>query len=292
MEEWFALVQSALQALPAAPGLEWLGDSGLDRGQLTSLVVAYLCPSPFAFSAFADWFPYGAPNLLRQRLDVLEDKGLIQVSGADQFAITEQGLAFLKKWIDQQRAHLAALTPLPVGDLRRMSHWLSTVVSAALAAPPPLVKDCLAGSRRIAPAAGGALMVQIDQYLTDLQCFRDDAHISAWRQHKLEGPEVEVLTFLWRGEAQDLDGLSAALSERRGYSRGQYAAFVEALTGRGLVDAAQTRLSLTAEGSALREEIEEATERYYMFPWTALNPTDLLALRRLLERFTHALQQA
>lgn len=292
MEEWFALVQSALQALPAAPGLEWMDDAGLDRGQLTSLVVAHLCPSPFDFSAFADWFPYGAPNLLRRRLGVLADKGLIQALGADQFAITEQGLAFLKKWIDQQRAHLAALTPLPVGDLRRIVHLLSTVVSAALAAPPSVVKDCLVGSRRIAPTAGGALMVQIDQYLTDLQCFRDDAHISAWRQHKLEGPEVEVLTLLWRGEAEDLDGLGAALSERRGYSRDQYAAFVRALAGRGWVHAAQTSLSLTEEGAALRGEIEEATERYYMFPWTALNPTDLQALRRLLERFVHALQQA
>ncbi len=289
--EWFKLVQSALQALPAATVLEWLDDAGLDRGQLTSLVVAHLCPSPFAFGAFSNWFPYSAPNLLRQRLDVLEDKGLIQASGADQFAITEQGLAFLRKWIDQQRAHLAALTPLPVGDLRRMSHLLSAVVSAALAAPPPVVKGCLVGSRRIAPAAGEALMVQIDQYLTDLQWFRDDAHVSAWRQHKLEGPEVEVLTLLWRGEAQDLDGLSAALSERRGYSRDQYAAFVRALAGRGLVDAAQTSLSLTEEGGALRGEIEEATGRYYMFPWTALNPTDLQALRRLLERLAHTLQQ-
>jgi DNA-binding MarR family transcriptional regulator len=259
---------------------------------LTSLVVAHLCPSPFDFSTFAGCFPYGAPSLLRQRLGALEDKGLIQAPGADQFAVTEQGLAFLRKWIDQQRAHLATLTPLPVGDLRRMSHLLSAVVSAALAAPPPVVKDCLVGSRRIAPAVGEALMVQIDQYLTDLQWFRDDAHVSAWRQHKLEGPEVEVLTLLWRGEAHDLDGLSAALSERRGYSRDRYAAFVDALAGRGWVDASSPKLSLTAEGGALRQEIEEATERYYMFPWTALNPTDLQALRRLLERFAHALQPA
>jgi len=85
-----------------------------------------------------------------------------------------------------------------------------------------------------------------------------------------------------------VDGLSAALSKQRSYTRDGYARVVKDLLERGLVDVSESALAVTPEGRALREEIEAATEHYYMFPWTVLSPVDVQELRDLLKRFTQA----
>jgi hypothetical protein len=133
-------------------------------------------------------------------------------------------------------------------------------------------------------------MVQIDQSLTDLFWFRDDAHVAAWRKAGFNSIFIEVLTLLWRGEAHDVDGLSAALSERRGYARDDYASCVRTLAKRGLVDASRPALTVTATGRAVRDDIEAMTDRYYMFPWATLLPVEVKQLRDLLRRFTSALK--
>jgi hypothetical protein len=290
MHEWFALLHAALSALPSPEGIEqWLSDSGLQRSELFTLVIAYLSQPSFTFDTLAGWRPYAAPGLLNAQLDAALDKGFVQAEEPQAYRLTERGLELIKAWSERVRAHLAGLTPLPARDLRRLSALLSRIVQAVLDAPSPPSKDRLLGSRRMAPAAGAAPMVHIDQYLTDLVHFRDDAHVSAWRQHGLDGPSVEVLTLLWRGEAQDIDGISAALSERRGFARDHYAGVAKGLQERGLVEATQETLAVSAEGRALREEIEAATDRYYMFAWTALSPVDVQELRTLLQRLTEAL---
>lgn len=290
MEEWFTLVQTALSALPAPEGIEqWLGDSGLQRTELGTLVIAYLCQPSLTFDTLADWTPYAAPGLLKTRLGVLLEKGFLQAEEAQEYHLTDRGSELIQNWIKKVRTHLAGLAPLPDRDLCRLSALLSRMVQSALDSPPPPSKDHLLSSRRIAPAASDAPMVHIDQYLTDLVYFRDDAHVSAWREHNLEGPSIEVLTLLWRGEAEDVDGLSATLFERRGYTRDDYEDVVRGLQERGLVDASQSTLAVTPEGRALRQEIEATTERYYMLPWTVVSPVDVQELRNLLQRLVQAL---
>lgn len=290
MHEWFALLRGALAALPGPDGIEeWLSDSGLQRSELYTVVIAYLSQPTFTFETLAEWRPYAAPGLLNTQLDAVLDKGFVQAEEPQAYRLTEEGLELIRTWTQRVRAHLAGLTPLPDRDLRRLSTLLSRIVQSIIDSPPPPSKDRLLGSRRIAPAAGAAPVVHIDQYLTDLVHFRDDAHVSAWRPYDFDGPSIEVLTLLWRGEAEDVDGLSASLSERRGFARDHYAGVVKGLQERGLVETSQETLAVTDEGRALREEIEATTDRYYMFAWTALSPVDVQELRSLLQRLTQAL---
>jgi hypothetical protein len=239
----------------------------------------------------ADRMPYASPALLQARMGALLSKGLLQEVAPQEYILTDQAADLMRRWVERDREHLASLAPLPRQDLGRLVILLSRVVQAALAAPPPPDKDRLLGSRRLAPEANAAPAVHIDQYLTDLFWFRDDAHVAAWRQASFNAISIEVLTLLWRGEAQDVDGLTAALSERRGFTREDYASCVQTLAECGLVDASQPTLTVTAAGRALRDDIEATTDRYYMFPWTTLLPVEVKQLRDLLHRFTAALQQ-
>lgn len=287
MGEWHDLIENALGALPRPQGVvQLLADAALQRPEWSTLVRAYLCEPPFTQDMLADRLPYASRTLLQTRVDALGSKSLLQEVAPQEFILTDNAVDLLHRWVEREREHLAGLTPLPRQDLERLAALLSRVVQAAVAAPPPPDKAHLLGSRRLAPPPDAAPMVQIDQYLTDLVWFRDDAHVAAWRKASFNSTSIEVLTLLWRGEAQDVDGLSAHLSERRGYSREDYASCVHTLAECGLLDASQATLTVTAAGRALREDIEATTDRYYMFPWTTLLPVEMKQLRDLLQRFT------
>lgn len=200
MEKWFILLRTALSALSRPADIEeWLSDYGLHRAEFGTLVVAFLCQPPLTFDMLADWTPYTAPGLLRTRLGILQDRGFVQAVNAQECRLTDKGLELIQSWIEKARAHLAGLAPLAARDLRRLSALLARLVKAASAALPPPDKDRLLSSRRIAPAATVVPMVHIDQYLTDMVHFRDDAHVSAWRERGFNGPSIEALTLLWRG---------------------------------------------------------------------------------------------
>lgn len=291
MSQWSELVQGALAALPRSEEtVHLLGEAGLSRAEWSSLVLAHLCEPPVHLEALAVLVPYASQRVLQARLDALCARHLLQEVAVKEYILTDKAADLLTSWLHRERTHLSQCTPLVRRDLERLAALLERVVQAALVAPPPPDKQRLLSSRRIAPSADAGLMVQIDQYLTDLFWFRDDAHVAAWRYYDLDGPSVEVLTLLWRGEARGLDGISGALTERRGYSRDEYAGFVERLAESGLVDASQPELVLTPAGRALRDQVEETTESYYMFPWTVLSPVELKQLRNLLQEFTQGLQ--
>jgi DNA-binding MarR family transcriptional regulator len=292
MAEWSDLVANALGALPRPPDMvQMLSDAALPRPEWSVLATAHLCEPPFSLDTLANRMPYASPALLQARVGALVTKGFLQEVAAHEFILTDQAADLIRRWVERERENLAGLATLPQQDLERLAGLLSRVVTAALAAPPPPDKERLLGSRRLAPASTAAPTVRIDQYLTDLYWFRDDAHAAAWRKASFNSVSIEVLTLLWRGEAHDVDGLSAALAERRGYTRDDYASCVQILAERGLVDASQPALTVTAAGRALREQIEATTDEYYMFPWTVLLPVELKQLRDLLQRFTASFRQ-
>jgi hypothetical protein len=293
MGEWSDWVGNALRALPRPQEMvQLLSAAALQQPEWSTLVSAQLCEPPFGPDVLADRMPYASPALLQTRVAALLSKGFLQEVAPQEYILTDQAVDLVGRWVEREREHLASLEPLPRKDLERLATLLSRVVQAALTAPPPPDKQRLLGSRSLAPTSDAGPTVQIDQYLTDLYWFRDDAHVAAWREAGLNSISIEVLTLLWRGEAHDIDGLSAALSERRGYTREDYAGCVRTLAESGLVDASQTTLAVTAVGRARREEIEATTDRYYMFPWTVLLPVEVKQLRDLLQRFTAALKQA
>jgi hypothetical protein len=292
MGEWSDRVGNALRALPRPPEMvQLLSAAALQQPEWSTLVSAQMCEPPFRLDMLVDRMPYASSALLQTRVSALLSKGFLQEVGPQEYILTDQAIDLIRRWVEREREHLASLVPLPRQDLERLVALLSRVVQAALAAPPPPDKERLLGSRRLTPAPDAAPTVQIEQYLTDLFWFRDDAHVAAWRKASFNSISIEVLTLLWRGEAHDVDGLSAALSKRRGYAREDYASCVRTLAERGLVDASQPALAATAAGRALREDIEATTDRYYMFPWTALLPVEVQQLRDLLQRFTTALKK-
>jgi muconolactone delta-isomerase len=98
---------------------------------------------------------------------------------------------------------------------------------------------------------------------TVLREFRGDAHVAALQTAGLDPVETLVTFAADRGlDAETLRG-------HRGWSAQEWAAAGARLRDRGLVDAAG---ALTAEGAALRQGVEDATDRAAAPSWDALGP--------------------
>ncbi len=133
------------------------------------------------------------------------------------------------------------------------------------------------------PEKSYSSLAQIDQYLDDLNAFRDDVHIAAWQPYEIDGRSWETFTFVWRGEVSS----AAELVERlpfRGYEEADYTQSLELLTELGWLKKSDDHYKLTKKGQAVRKKAEETTDRYFFAPWDQLSSSETFRLRTLLTR--------
>ncbi len=105
---------------------------------------------------------------------------------------------------------------------------------------------------------------------TLLREFRGDGHVAALTLEGLTGLEALIT------HAASGDGSAAMLQASRGWSDDEWAAGIESLAEKGIVEADG---SFTAAGRAQRQSIEDATDRCAMEPYVALGDDNALTLR-------------
>ncbi|SEM13448.1 SCO6745 family protein [Streptacidiphilus jiangxiensis] len=167
---------------------------------------------------------------------------------------------------------------------------LAAELSAASAALTMMVEDAptlarpLFAANRPLHAGFGDPVARLWQLTTSLREFRGDAHLAALADHGLDGVESLVLAAA--------TGRVPAASMRldRGWTEDEWAAAGERLTARGLVDADAARA--TPAGAALRDAIEDATDRLATRLLRPVGPETTLALLARLEEPARLLQAA
>ncbi len=247
-------------------------------------------PDPISATRLRIRSPYTSPRLYDERLAKAAKQGFLTPVGeaGNEYRLTEIGRQAAHRVIEAAYARMAALGPMPATELERLARLLHRLVMSCLAAPEPPGKWCISHSRRTDPGDDASAVVRIDQYLSDLVSYRDDAHLAAWRPHSIDGHAWEALTYLWRREVTTLDGLCQKL-ERRGYSRDEYRQALEDLIGRGWVTQEGQEYRVTALGEEIRQAAEEATDRYFYAPWSCLSQGETEDLGILLTRLRDGL---
>jgi DNA-binding MarR family transcriptional regulator len=232
---------------------------------------------------------YTSPARLQEYLIKGVDLGLLEPVGAGEYRLTERGHAAIRRLIETAYGAMASLRPMDDDAAQRLVALLYHMIQAILAAPEPPGKWCLRTARHYDPGPGAPAMVRLDQYLSDLDAYRDDARLAAWHPYQTSGQVWETLTVLWRSGPLTLEELHGKL-ERRGYSREAYAEAAAELAARGWLAQDGNAYVLTAEGRALRDEAEATTDRYFYSPWACLNEAETAELRELLTQARDGLQ--
>lgn len=115
-----------------------------------------------------------------------------------------------------------------------------------------------------------------------LREFRGDGHIAALVTAGI-GPVEALILHVASGEVP-----SGFLRATRGWSDEEWEAGVERVRDRGWL-AAGDELGLSTDGQAVRQEVEDQTDRLAMFPYEALGEEGCSELRSLARPFSQAI---
>ncbi len=174
--------------------------------------------------------------------------------------------------------------------MARIVSLLGKLAQASLESPQPADKVCIAQTHQSFPSQEYAPLATIDQRLDELNAFRDDMHLAAWRPHEVEGFAWEALTFIWRGDASSAEELAEKLSVRD-YSVDDYEQALVGLAQRDWLEKTADGYQVTPEGQAVRQQAEDDTDRYFFAPWACLSDAESVQLHGLLTRPQNELQR-
>ena len=228
------------------------------------------------------------PAPLRRGLDALAERGLMERSAAGERRITARGEeVFGSAMATVARALGEIDLPVAPARLDRLIGLLDRLVAACLIAPEPAEKPCITTNRNSDPGPQGPPALRVLQYLSDMNSFRDDAHLAAWRPHGTSGHAWEAFTDLWHGEARSADEL-AEKRRRAGFlSKSMPPRWMIWPRAAGSNSAPDGGWQLTDKGRALRQTVEDETDRLYA-PWTVLPERELAELGRAWPRCAKA----
>ncbi|MGA9349695.1 MAG: hypothetical protein WBW48_12950 [Anaerolineae bacterium] len=264
-------------------------ESELD-GWTWGLLLAALTLEPMIPSRLQVRGPYTAAEGYLARLAAAADKGYLSEVAPGEYCLTDVGRAETHRFIEEARAAMAEADPLPLADSERLVNLLDRLVQTSLTTLPPPEAWSIGHSHRLMPAASPPLPY-IEQAISCLAAYRDDAHLAAWQPSGLSATALETLTFLWRGEADSLDALCERLSHR-GHPRRVYAQALAELRERGFIEGPDGAPQVTEAGRAFRDQVEVDTDRYFFAPWACLGDADQAELTDLLTRLRDGLKES
>lgn len=220
--------------------------------------------------------PYNHADHNQTRLVEAAEHGFLQAADPDVFRLTEKGRRAVQAFFTKAQAALAEV-PVEGADTDRLAALLGRVIAGVEGNPEPAAKRFFVNSRQT-DTGDLAPIPRIDQYLTDLSRFRDDAHIAAWQPYDVEGIVWEAFSFIWGDQFADFPERLAA----RGYPAEALDRITTDLVKRGWAQPDGEALKLTDEGAALRAQAEAETDRLYFVGWDALSDTEVTELAELL----------
>jgi Mn-dependent DtxR family transcriptional regulator len=247
-------------------------------------------PEPFSALRFHGLYPYVSLQRQTDMLTELAKGAFLEAVGSDAYRITERGREILAGIYHPAYESMQAVAPLSPDEMKQLNDLLWRVVQAALNAPEPKDKLGITASRANDPGEGWGAIVKTDQYLTDLDSFRDDAHIAAWKPYGVSGKTWEALSFVWEGKARTAQELAEKLPFRA-HTQEDYAQSLEELVRLGWIQPADGGYQITEKGRALRQEAEDSTNRYHLAAWDCLCDQEQAQLYDLLTWFRDKLEQ-
>jgi len=263
-------------------------DRFVERSWLESwslgLLLATLTFEPVAATAarLAVRGPYTADEVYRTRLADLAGRGYLAEAEPGAYRLSQQGRSELDAVMQDGYQAMTAADPLDWQEGQQLVDMLQRLVRACQETPPPPDTWSISLSYKLMPVAELRLPL-IEQAITCLSSYRDDAHLAAWRPSGLSPTALESLTLLWREQAASLSELFERLASR-GRLQAEYAHAIEELRGRGYLAGPDEALQLTPAGQAFRRQVEQDTDRMFYAPWECLNAADRQRMAALLEQ--------
>ena len=239
-------------------------------------------PEPLTVERLRKRAIWSAPGLVLALLELLASEGWLDRID-DEYHLTSEGHQSIA---DRQQRMSDIIDSLKLDDIDSLEAQLSAVIDASLECGDPPGNWSLKYSKRRAPSADSSSLVKIVHHLSDLNAFRDDAHMASWRAHQIDGYVWESFSLVHDGEAGDVEALFAQRAYR-GYSRQDFRNALAQLTEMGWISTAEGQYKVTEKGQQVHAEAERLTDEYFYAPWHQVGAEELQdSLQALFDRLS------
>jgi hypothetical protein len=242
--------------------LRLLEELGIDRPALFFVVGGVAPQGGGRYSEM--WNPYATQWDQHQAASsAARDAGLVDEKDG-RWDLTAKGRELMKRYRREADAYLAALpSPLSMQDLARLATLLGHAFEGTAASLDRRWHSHIPRAERMAGDAKAQPMIALENAVFGLWVARDDSHMAAWQQAGLDGPTLDALTRIWRGEATSEEDLTAKLTSQR---PADVAGELARLRRDGLV-ATDDPPRTTEKGAKARQAIEDETDRLFFSGW-------------------------
>lgn len=251
------------------------------RFYLPTLVASGLAPKPMTLDVYSKRNPYANPTGIESLLSAAANDGYLAQDDNGGYTLTEKGANAINATNDAFYKRINEVNQFPADKLKELTGLLGKLVDACKKADLVNGNLCINISFNGHPRVEAGSLAQADQQIDDLNAFRDDSHISAWKPSGVNGHAWETFSFVWNGEANTVEKLVERLPFRN-YTAEDYTKTLADLTQRGWTEPGIDGYKATAEGIKVREEAEDKTNQNHFGPWKVLTDDELTNLFELL----------
>ena len=265
---------------------------GMENLFLGFLQIGYaFSPDPLTPESFIERGPYTNPRTYEIKMDEAVEKGWLEKVGQGKYKISEQGLETVQRFLKLGNQVFSELPALSEAETSRIADLLAKLVEKAYNLPEPASKPSMEIGIRLNPGSDAPPILRVRRHLTDLNYYREDVHIAAWKPfYDVDGRVFETLTNLWQGEAATPTELAEQVSAYRHYDEADYKAAFEALVTRGWAAREDGKYILTEAGEKTRQKAEDRTDEYFAKPFTILSEAQVEELKDLLEKLAEVVK--
>jgi len=160
---------------------------GFDGRDMMLVQYAYAKdPEPLGVAHIFKRTPYANPERIKQDFSGAVERGWLKKVGDGAFNPTEKGSMFVTALLDKMEKITGDLETLPQDELAQLESLTSKAIQGAMESKAITDKFALELGRQFIREGIGT-MHMVRRNLVDLLAFRDDAHVSAWREHQIDG---------------------------------------------------------------------------------------------------------
>ena len=247
-------------------------------------------PEPISAAILNIRAPYTSPTRYHKMLQGLAAKGMLNPKGEGKFFLTEVGAKTIRAVLKSAYNAIGGILPLSVIDLMDLASTLKEMTDLCMRAPEPPGKWCIEHTRKLDPGQTNPTMVRIDQFISELVAYRDDAHLAAWNAYGISGHAWNILTLLWSDGTLSIETIQEKL-EPRGFSVDETKEALDQLSKKGWVLSSGMEVKISPFGAEIRRIAEETTDRYYYAPFKAIPEKEIDKTIELLEKFRRGIPQ-
>lgn len=277
-------------ALPPLPMLLQIRRGYAESPAWFMVQAAEFLPEPLTVENLRVRDVYANPRIVQAILEFLAGERWLARLG-EAYHLTNNGRMLLDQ-LKERTALLLASPPDVLNEtlLNELEAALGRIIEASLTHDNPPGTWCLRHSRNRAPEDDAPPLLKINQYFSDLNAFRDDAHMAAWRSQAIDAHAWEAFSLLATQQANSAVDVYEALFFR-GHTVEAYALALEQCEARGwLQPRADGSFMLTPYGEAVHQDVEAATDRYFYQPWYNLDDSHLEEVDALMQTLYQSLK--